>query len=102
MRDNMLKIPEIPSNSDEGDLYENIETRPGTTDKQKEAGRCAYTELFEAHARWAGGTLLGCDFPKDFREKGGTTFLNQPINPDCRVQSIWKRLDMPIMIWVFW
>jgi hypothetical protein len=79
MRDNMLKIPGIPSNSDEGDLYENIETRPGTTDKQMEAGRCAYTELLEAHARWAGGTLLGCDFPKDFREKGETTFLNQSI-----------------------
>ncbi|HQV89156.1 MAG TPA: JAB domain-containing protein, partial [Nitrosomonas sp.] len=62
-----------------GDLYENIETRPGTTEEQKEAGRCAYTELLEAHARWAGGTLLGCDFPKDFQEKGGTTFLNQSI-----------------------
>ena len=79
MRDNMLKIPGTPSNPDEGDLYENIETRPGTTEKQKEAGRSAYTELLESHARWAGGTLLGCDFPKDFREKGGTTFLNQPI-----------------------
>ena len=79
MRDTMLKIPGTPSNSDEGDLYEKIETRPGTTEKQKEAGRCAYTELLEAHARWAGGTLLGCDFPKDFKEKGGTTFLNQPI-----------------------
>jgi len=79
MRDNRLKIPGTPSNPDEGDLYENIETRPGTTEKQKEAGRGAYTELLEAHARWAGGTLLGCDFPKDFREKGGITFLNQPI-----------------------
>ena len=78
MRDNMLKIPGIPSNPDEGDFYENIETRPGTTKKQKETGRGAYKELLEAHARWAGGTLLGCDFPKDFREKGGTTFLNQP------------------------
>ena len=56
MRDNMLKTPGIPSNSDEGDLYEKIETRPGTTEKQKEAGRCAYTELLESHARWAGGT----------------------------------------------
>ena len=96
MRDTMLKIPGNPPNPDEGDLYEKIETRPGTTEKQKEAGRGAYTELLEAHARWAGGTLLGSDFPKDFREKGGTTFLNQPINPDCRVQSIWKRLACPI------
>jgi len=79
MRDTMLKIPGNPPNPDEGDLYEKIETRPGTTEKQKEAGRGAYTELLEAHARWAGGTLLGSDFPKDFREKGGTTFLNQPI-----------------------
>ena len=79
MRDNMVKIPGTPSNPDEGDLYENIETRLGTTEKQKEAGRGAYTELLEAHARWAGGTLLGCDFPKDFREEGGTTFLNQSV-----------------------
>ena len=35
MRDNMLKIPGNPFDSDEGDLYEKIETRPGTTDKQK-------------------------------------------------------------------
>lgn len=79
MRDNMLKLPGNPLDSYEGDLYEKIETRPGTTEKQKEAGRSAYTELLEAHARWAGGTLLGCDFPKNFREKGGTTFLNQSI-----------------------
>jgi len=79
MRDNKLKVPGNPSHHDEGDLYEKIETRPGTTDKQKEAGRCAYTELLEAHARWADGTLLGCDFPKDFREKGGTTLLNQSV-----------------------
>ncbi|PXW89077.1 RadC-like JAB domain-containing protein [Nitrosomonas sp. Nm84] len=79
MRDDLLKIPVNPSSHDEGDLYEKIETRPDTTEKQKEAGRSAYTELLEAHARWAGGTLLGCDFPKDFREKGGTTFLNQSI-----------------------
>jgi hypothetical protein len=79
MRGTMQKIPANPSHPDAGDLYENIETRPGTTEKQKEAGRCAYTELFESHARWAGGTLLGSDFPKDFREKGGTTFLNQPV-----------------------
>ena len=47
MRDNRLKIPGTPSNSDEGDLYENIETRPGTTEKQREAGRGAvsYTHL---------------------------------------------------------
>lgn len=79
MRDNRLKAPGNSFHSDEGELYENIETRLGTTYKQKEAGRCAYTELLEAHARWAGGTLLGCNFPKDFREKGGTTFLNQSI-----------------------
>jgi len=79
MRDNLLKIPVDPANQDKGDLYDNIETRPDTTEKQKETGRSAYTELLEAHARWAGGTLLGCDFPSDFREKGGTSFLNQTI-----------------------
>ncbi|MBL8497335.1 MAG: DNA repair protein RadC [Nitrosomonas sp.] len=74
--------PDISDNSSNwklGDPYENIETRPGTTEKQKEAGRCAYTDLLEAHARWAGGTLLGCNFPKDFRKQGGTTLINQSI-----------------------
>lgn len=60
------------SNFDQGDPYENVETRPGTTEKQKETGRCAYTDLLEAHARWAGGTLLGSRFPKNFHEQGGT------------------------------
>ena len=54
MRDNKLKAPGNSFHSDEGDLYENIETRPGTTKKQKETGRGAYKELLEAHARWAG------------------------------------------------
>lgn len=63
----------------QGDLYENVETRPGTTEQQKEAGRSAYTNLLEAHARWAGGMLLGCDFPKDFKSQGGTTLLNRSI-----------------------
>ncbi len=67
------------SNFDQGDPYEKIETRPGTTGKQKETGRRAYTDLLEAHARWAGGTLLGSRFPKDFREQGGITLLNQSI-----------------------
>ena len=67
------------SNSARGDPYENVETRPGTTKKQKDAGHCAYTDLLEAHARWAGGTLLGCNFPKDFRKQGGTTLINQSI-----------------------
>ncbi len=70
------------SNFERGDPYENIETRPGTTEKQKEAGRCAYADLLEAHARWAGGTLLGCNFPKDFIEQGGTTLLNQQIRSE--------------------
>ncbi len=72
-------IHDNSSNFEQGDPYENVETRPGTTEKQKEAGRCAYAELLQAHARWAGGTLLGCHFPKDFIEQGGTTLLNQSI-----------------------
>ncbi len=68
-----------PSNWKQGDLYENIETRPGTTEKQKEVGRCAYTDLLETHARWAGGTLLGSHFPQDFRKQRGATLLNQSI-----------------------
>ena len=70
------------SNFEQGDPYEKIETRPGTTEKQKETGRCAYADLFEAHARWAGGTLLGSGFPKDFIEQGGTTLLNQQIRSE--------------------
>ncbi len=63
----------------QGDLYENFETRPGTTEKQKEQGRCAYADLLEVHARWAGGTLLGSHFPKDFKKQGGATLLNQSV-----------------------
>lgn len=75
-------IHDNSSNSERGDPYENIETRPGTTEKQKETGRCAYADLLEAHARWAGGTLLGSRFPKDFHEQGGTTLLNQQIRSE--------------------
>lgn len=69
----------LSSEGSQGDPYENVETRPGITEKQKEEGRSAYTDLLEAHARWAGGTLLGSDFPKDFKSQGGTTLLNQSI-----------------------
>ncbi len=77
MYDNLLRISRNPSKQDEGDLYEKIETRPGTTEKQKEEGRSAYTELLEAHARWANGAILGAAFAKDFKEKGGSRLLGR-------------------------
>lgn len=79
MRDNLQTTPVNPSRPDAGDLYDNIEIRPNTSEAQKEIARCAYIELLESQARWAGGTILGCHFPKDFKEKGGATLLNQQI-----------------------
>ncbi|MCB1936457.1 MAG: DNA repair protein RadC [Nitrosomonas sp. PRO4] len=79
MRDSLQTTPVNPSRPDTGDLYDNIEIRPNTSEAQKETGRNAYIELLESQARWAGGTILGCHFPKDFKEQGGTTLLNQQI-----------------------
>ncbi|SET57902.1 RadC-like JAB domain-containing protein [Nitrosomonas marina] len=79
MRANQQAIPLNPSRPNTGDLYDNIETRPDTSEAQKEIGRNAYIELLESQARWAGGAILGCNFPKDFKEQGGTTLLNRQI-----------------------
>lgn len=79
MRANQQAIPVNSSRPNTGDLYDNIETRPDTSEAQKETGRNAYIELLESQARWAGGAILGCNFPKDFKEQGGTTLLNRQI-----------------------
>ncbi|PTQ87676.1 RadC-like JAB domain-containing protein [Nitrosomonas nitrosa] len=79
MRDNLQTTPVNPSRLDAGDLYDNIEIRPNTSEAQKETGRNAYIELLESQARWAGGAILGCHFPEDFKEQGGTTLLNRQI-----------------------
>lgn len=79
MRANQQTIPVNSSKPNTGDLYDNIETRPDTSEAQKETGRNAYIELLESQARWAGGAILGCNFPKDFKEHGGTTLLNRQI-----------------------
>lgn len=79
MRDNLQTTPVNPSRPDAGDLYDNIEICPATCEAQKETGRNAYIELLESQARWAGGTILGCHFPKDFKEQGGVTLLNRKI-----------------------
>lgn len=79
MRDNLQATPVNPSRPDAGDLYDNIEICPNTSEAQKEIARCAYIELLESQARWAGGTILGCHFPKDFKEQGGVTLLNRKI-----------------------
>ena len=79
MRANQQAISVNSTRPDTGDLYDNIETRPDTSEAQKETGRNAYIELLESQARWAGGAILGCNFPKDFKEQGGTTLLNRQI-----------------------
>ena len=79
MRANQQAIPANLSRHDTGDLYDNTETRPDTSEAQKQTGRNAYIELLESQARWAGGAILGCNFPRDFKEQGGTTFLNRQI-----------------------
>ena len=79
MRANQQAIPVNPTRNDQGDLYDNIETHPDAIEAQKETGRNAYIELLESQARWAGGAILGCNFPKDFKEQGGTTLLNRKI-----------------------
>jgi hypothetical protein len=79
MRDNLQTTPVNPSRPDTGDLYDNIKTRPDTSEAQKETGRNAYIELLESQARWAGGAILGCNFPKDYKEQGGATLLNRQI-----------------------
>jgi RadC-like JAB domain len=79
MHDNLQTVPVNPSRPDEGDLYDNIEIRPNTSEAQKETGRNAYIELLESQARWAGGTILGCHFPEDFKEQGGVSLLNRKI-----------------------
>ncbi len=79
MRANQQAIPVNPSRPDAGDLYDNIETRPDTSEAQIKTGRNAYIELLESQVRWAGGAILGCHFPKDFKEQGGTTLLNRQI-----------------------
>ncbi len=76
---NTLKISRNPSHQDTGDLYGKIKTRPDTTEKQKETGRNAYTALLEAHARWAGGAILGAALSKDFKERGGSRLLGRKV-----------------------
>ncbi|CAE6518957.1 DNA repair protein RadC [Nitrosomonas nitrosa] len=95
MRDNLQTTPVIPSRPDAGDLYDNIEIRPNTTEAQKEIARCAYIELLESQARWAGGTILGCHFPKDFKEQGGVSLLNQQIESAHELAVIAKILRDP-------
>ena len=79
MRANQQAIPVNSSRPSTGGLYDNIETRPDTSEAQKETGRNAYIELLESQARWAGGAILGCNFPKDFKEQGGATLLNRQV-----------------------
>lgn len=66
-----------PDSLEKGDIYEKVETREGTTEQQKETGRSVYTDRLELHARWAGGSLLGSNLSRDFREKGGISPLRQ-------------------------
>ncbi|WP_299078837.1 JAB domain-containing protein [uncultured Paraglaciecola sp.] len=82
MNVNTSRISRNLPRQDEGDPYEKIKTRPGTTEKQKETGESAYTELLESHARWAGGSLLGSAFAKDFKKQGGSRLLGRVVKSE--------------------
>ncbi len=79
MNGNTSRISRNLPLQNEGDLYEKIKTRSGTTEKQKETGESAYTEILEAHARWAGGSLLGSAFAKDFKQQGVSRLLGRKV-----------------------
>jgi len=95
MHSNTLRIPRNLSSQDEGDLYENIKTRPGTTEKQKETGRSAYTALLEAHARWAGGAILGAALSEDFKEEGGARLLGRKVRSSADMAVLAQILRDP-------
>ncbi|MDV6344761.1 JAB domain-containing protein [Nitrosomonas sp. Is37] len=68
-----------PDSLKKDDIYEKVETREGTTEQQKETGRSVYTDRLKLHARWAGGSLLGSNLSRDFREKGGSVLLGKRV-----------------------
>lgn len=76
---------EEPTENEYGDPYENVETRPGTTAAQTDAGTAA---LAAAQRRIFGSThtglrktatLLGSSISVDFRSQGGTSFLGKRV-----------------------
>ncbi|MCP5246806.1 MAG: hypothetical protein H6937_12995 [Burkholderiales bacterium] len=95
MRADQHTIPVDSTQHDTSNLYDNIETRPDTSEAQKETGRNAYIELLESQARWAGGAILGCNFPKDFKEQGGTTLLNRQIKSAHELAVMAQILHIP-------
>jgi hypothetical protein len=64
-------------NPDQLDLiYDNAETRPGTTDQQRALGVAALKSLFGRDRR-AGASLLGSALWKDFAERKGADLIGQ-------------------------
>ncbi len=59
--------------------YDDIEQRPGTTEKQRDAGRNAYRDLLERMVNRGHGRLLGSSIPKDFREGRGASLIGQKV-----------------------
>lgn len=59
--------------------YDNIQQRPGTTEKQREAGRNAYRQLLERIVSRGRGRLLGSSIAKNFREGKGASLVGQKV-----------------------
>jgi hypothetical protein len=71
-----------------GDTYDLFETRPGTTDKQRDTGRAALDALESAERRIFGAAsglrgyqaaVLGSAISADFRDNGGTSFVGKRV-----------------------
>lgn len=59
--------------------YDNIQQRPGTTEKQREAGRNAYRQLLERIVSRGRGRLLGSSIAKNFKEGKGASLVGQKV-----------------------
>lgn len=111
--DELLTTPEPPAQTVEqrslfpetgqGDIYERIETRPGTTEKQKEKGRQALewvrTEahrLLAAATRRGAGTVLGTTIPEDFEIQAGSTLIGQEVKSPADLALAAQVLRNPI------
>jgi len=72
---------------DYNDPYESIETRPGTTERQKQVGLDALRDVERAlfgraadSVRGGRPSVLGLAINRDFREDGGTSFTGQKVS----------------------
>ena len=75
-------------------VYDQIETRPGTTEAQRSEGIAALRGLF-AWDRRAGATLLGSALWKDFTERGGAELIGQRAETDLDLALLAQILRDP-------